>query len=249
MNDLITPISYEQYDKISDDIYFIGNNTIMKFNVSLSKDINNMRSHFHKEFKYNSKYSNCNSLVTIKRSFDFYISIENIKKDDSGIKEFIRIGVSEILLVRYKLQEVLKWFTSNEFQNLYGKKGKKLLILGRVSNIIIDRLPMNKYIEFEPTVCDYDTESVPGVRMYLSSKTNYVDINVDRLMGLIYLMDSINMYESAQLMINYLQRPENGTNLYSFTGQEAEMETKTIEGVRAKEGRRIPIKNNSLSNL
>ena len=251
MSNLITPITIEdeRYDKISDDLYIIGSNVVLRFNVSLSKNNDNIRNYFHKEYEYTSKYSNANTLITIRRSFDFFLSIENFKKDDiTGIKEYIRIGIQEIMLLRYKLREVLRWFTDKEFENLFGKKGRKLLILGRVEKICIDRLSMDKYLEFEPVVCDFETESVPGVRIYLSSENNYADMSVDRFMGLYYLLESINMYESAQLMLNYLGRPENGTNLVSFSGQEYERSSGT-EGISAKEGRRIPVKNRGLGDL
>ena len=34
---LIDPMEFTKYDKISDDVYALGPNTVLRFNVSLSK--------------------------------------------------------------------------------------------------------------------------------------------------------------------------------------------------------------------
>ena len=53
---MIDPMEFPIYDKVSDDIFVIGPNAILKFNVSLSKILNDgRRFHFYKEFKYPSK--------------------------------------------------------------------------------------------------------------------------------------------------------------------------------------------------
>ena len=69
------PISYERYDRISDNVLFLGQSTNLKFTVQLSKknpEYNN-RFHFHREYKYNSQYGD---LYSIKRDFDYFLSIE-----------------------------------------------------------------------------------------------------------------------------------------------------------------------------
>lgn len=231
------------YDKISDDIYYMGKNTILKFNVSLSRNIDNMRSYFHKEFEYNSKYANANTLVSIRRQFDFYLSIENVKIDEiSNEKAFILIGITEIMIFKYKLKDAIKWFRDKEFQDIYGYKNGKLIMTKRLNPIVIGNLPMNKYISMEPVVCDTGDDRVAGVRVYLSSENNYVDMTVDRFMGLYYIIDTINMYESAQLMVNYLGKPDYGTNRYSFSdGNDIEYADNS-----GSTGRKIPIKNKGL---
>ena len=68
---LINPIAIDpiQYDKITDDIYTIGKNVVLKFSVGLSKSYNNSRSYFHKEFENSSKYVDTKTLITIKRIY------------------------------------------------------------------------------------------------------------------------------------------------------------------------------------
>ena len=254
MSNLIVPAIIEQiqYDKISDDIYFLGKNVVLRFNVNLSKTgMNNERTHYHKEYQYSSKFSNePSNLITIRRNFDFYFSIENIIKDENNKKEFIRIGVTEIMSLQFYLKEVIKWFTDKKYEKLYASKNDRVIMLGRVDNIVMTNLPMDKYLEFQAIVCDYENNTYPGVRMYISSETNYIDMSVDKLMGLYYLLTNINMYESAQLMINYLQRPEYGTNMFTFNSNNKQQYSESkYNNIQAKEGRMIRPKNPTLKDL
>lgn len=215
MNDLFKQINY---DKISDDLCFLGYNTVFRFNVVLSKaSQDGKRNHFHQEYEYNSnKYIDTNKLITMRRQFDFYLTIENLRQNDFGVKEFIMIRTQDILFVREQLHEASRWFRDVQYENLFARKDNKTILLGNVQPIYINGLASDKYIKLEPTILNYDETSAPGLRMYLSSPDNYVDMTLDRLMGFIYLINSINMYESAQLLLNYLQRPELGTNLHTF---------------------------------
>ena len=75
---------------------------------------------------------------------------------------------------------------------------------------------MDKYLMFEPCVyLNFRGETEQGLRMYLSSRSSYCDISLNRLEAFIYTINNFNLFESAQLMINYFQRPEYGSNLYS----------------------------------
>lgn len=217
---LISPVMFEQYEKISDDLIYLGTNVVLKFTTALSKYSDKYgRTSFHKEYEYDSNVSDI-PLVSIKRSYDYYISIENIKAIESGYKEFIRIGISEILLLRQSLNMALAWFSDSAYDGLFAKKNDSLLITKDVVPIIVENLPMQKYIRFEPTICKRVTKECTGVRMYLSSDTNFVDISLNTFMGFVYIINSINMYDSAQAMLNYVRRPDNGYNIVSFTSSD-----------------------------
>lgn len=237
----INPIYYHnQYDKLVDDILIFANNAVLRMNVILSnKGDDKTRYHYHSEFMYDSnKYIDTDKLITLRRSMKYYLSIENLKAPMGSEKEFIMIGVKDIINVRFKLDQVSKWFTSSEFSGLYAYSDSKLVLLGRVEPIVISGLPMNKKIVLEPTVLVYDNASYEGVRMYLNNQNNYIDIHVDSFMGLLYIINSINMYESAQLLLNYLGRPELGTNLVTFNDNNNYIEQN--EKVEVKQNRKIP---------
>lgn len=216
-----------QYEKITDDLCILGVNTVLRFNVSLAnKTQDGLKKLFHSEFEYRagSKYSNLNNICNIRRTFEYYLSIENLRQDQNGNKEFIMIRIQDILYVREQFELATKWFRDTKYENLFAMSKGKLIMLGKVEPIKILGLAMGKSLMLEPVVVTYsDDNQTTGVRLYLSSKDNYIDMSVDKFMGVVYLISSINMYESAQLLLNYIQRPELGTNNYNMNnsrGQE-----------------------------
>ena len=97
-----------------------------------------------------------------------------------------------------------------------------------VNPIQITGLMFNKYLEFEPSIMNYDNgEQAIGVRMYINSDTNSVFMEISRFLGFKDFIENFNMYQSAQLMLNYLQRPEYGEYLY-------DMETKSYNTPKPK---------------
>ena len=106
--------------------------------------------------------------------------------------------------------------TDKEFENLFVQNNGKIVMYGRPEPISMTGLAMQKSLIFEPIIIDFNGQYDIGVRMYLSSINEYIDMRLNSFMGFVYLIDTINLYESAQILINYLQRPEFGTNLYSF---------------------------------
>ena len=100
-----------------------------------------------------------------------------------------------------------------------GWKKKKLICLkGVVESAVISGLANNKYITIEPIVYQFDEASPqsPGVRITLGGPT-FVDMDVDSFFGLYYSIQNVNMFQCAQNMVNYLGRPEFGTNLMNMS--------------------------------
>ena len=231
-------IDRSRYEKISDDIMIIANRVVLRMNVNLSyyTQENNKRINFHREVEYYSQKANKN-LINIKRNFDYYLTIEHIIN-----KDYIRIGISDILKLRYALDEAYKFFIDTKYKNLFVKHNGELRMYMRPDPIIITDLSMDKYLQFEPCIyTNFRGEAERGLRMYLSSKDSYCDISINRLEAFKYIIDTINLYESAQLMINYIERPEFGTNLYTFN---TEPEPESDIGFQGKEGRQVKSKNN-----
>lgn len=241
---LIEPMEFFKIDKISDDVYAIGPNVILKFNVSLSKISGGKRYHFHKEYEYPTKNIQDNpTLVTIKRSFDYYLSIENMQKDNNGNKLFIRIGPQEYMLFKRGLEEAISWFTDSKYAKLFAQDEGRLVLVAPIPEFKIHNLPMQKYIEFIPTIIDRgisNADKEPGIRIVLSDPLVYIDITLDRLMGLYYIVSCLNMYQSALSIINYIQRPEFGTNRFVIESQHvSHPDDGTRYGASGIEGRMV----------
>lgn len=209
-------INVADYNKITDTIMTIGSNCVLKFNVILNSENKNTGEveNFHKEFQYYSKRFSKNQ-YSIFRKFDYFLSIENYVPNDNGFRETIQIGVCEITMAKYLLNSVMEWFLNPDYKDLYSNKDGRLVITREISPKKV--FLRSKYIEIEPIVyIDADNNTDIGVRMYLNSETNYCEMSFSRFCGLHYMIDSFNLYESAIILINYIQRPELGTNLISF---------------------------------
>lgn len=223
--ELVEGIEFFKVDKISDDVYAIAPNIVLRFNVSLSKISNDKRYHFHKEYEYPVKnVPGINSLVTIKRSFDYYLSIENMQKDSNGNKLFIRIGPQEYMMFKRALEESIAWFTDSKYSKLFARDKGSLVMVAPIPNFRISNLPMQKYIEFTPTIIDKgiaNADKEPGIRIEFGDSSVVAEITLDRLMGLYYTISCFNMYQAALIMINYLNRPEFGTNRFVMEPQKS----------------------------
>lgn len=239
--ELVEAMEFFKIDKVSDDVYAIGPNVILKFNVSLSKISNGKRYHFHKEYEYPSRgISEQPTLVTIKRSFDYYLSIESMQKDDKGNKVFIRIGPQEYMLFKKALEEAISWFTDSKYSKLFAQDRGRLVMVAPIPEFKIPNLPMQKYIELVPVIIDRgiaNADKEPGIRIILSDPSTYVDINLDRLMGLYYIISCFNMYQAALAMVNYIQRPAFGTGRFVMDSQHISRHDDAKFGVSGIEGR------------
>ena len=210
---MINGIEYIDYDKISDDLCWLGNKCIVRMVVRLAnKNKEGNRNHFHKEFKYSTSYNDKREAITIRRSFDYYISIDNLETKDS-----IMITTRDILLLRMQINEVFKWF----YDKTFAIKNKKMIILEKKNPIYVEGLVGQKYLMFEPIVyIDMEEKQSKGVRITLSDPNVFADVPVHVFAGFMYLINSIDMYSAAQNLINYIGHPDFGTNLFTFEKSE-----------------------------
>lgn len=206
------PIEFLNYDKLTDVIYDIGFKTVLELVVSLSRKNETTldRYHFHREFKYPTKYSD--TMYSMKRSFDYYL---NIRRTDSHDNLGIMIRVQDMYLVINKLKDALNWFETG----IYGmRKNKELYIKVKQNSILIPELAAGKYIQLDPVVITYENTGVQiqGIRMTLGNPDIYTDVSIDRFYGLYYILSNLDLFGVAQNLVNYLGRPEYGTNLREF---------------------------------
>lgn len=206
-------VTYFDYDKLSDDLFFLGGHMVLRLNVSLNKvnPKDGTRISSYKEYKYStSKYSDVNQMITMRRSFDYYLTIDKLDMREMSVM----IRVQDILLLRAKVNEALSWFNDGTF----GMKNKRLYVIRKPQPSIVSGLIENKSIIFEPIVIEWENDGVQeqGIRVTLTESVAYTDIPIGRFYGFAYLINSVNMYESAQLLLNYLGSPEMGSNLITF---------------------------------
>ena len=210
---MINGIEYLDYDKISDDLCWLGNKCIVRMVVKLAnKNKDGNRNHFHREYKYQTNYIDKREAITIRRSFDYYISIDSLDSKDS-----ILITVRDILALRAHISQVFNWF----YDKTFAIKNNNMIILEKKKPVIFEGLMGGKYLMFEPIVYfDREEKQSKGVRITLGNPDTFTDVPVNVFAGFMYLMNSIDMYTAAQNLINYIGHPKFGTNLYTFEKSE-----------------------------
>ena len=229
------PIHFIDYDKLSDDVLYLGSKLFLRMNVSLSrKKEPDMRYHYHKEYSYDSPFSK-DKLYSIKRSFDYYLSF-----DKADLRNVIIIRAQDMIVLQRGLDRVVLWFEDKDHNAFYVKNKK--LIVKKQKPVIIDGLAMDGYLEFQPIVIlsENDNKQTPGVRLTMGKEDCFADITVDKLYGLVYTIREFRLYEAAQNLLNYMGRPDFGTNLYEIESNIVPEAEDKIEG--AKENRSIPSK-------
>lgn len=208
-------INHNDYKKISDKIMKLSDDYMLRFVTELYYMNKNGINNYHNEYGYisDNKYG-----VTINRDFNSYLSIESIKKSE-GQKVQIRIGIKEIGILKLKLKRVMEWFTSKQHENLFVVRDGKMTMLGKVPPVITVAM-FNSYIEFNAAVGkDPRTDQwCQGVRVYLGSDNISFFMPIATLIIFVDFINSFNMYQSAQLHMNYIGRPIDGSNYVDLTG-------------------------------
>ena len=203
-------IDFTDYDRITDTVYPFNNNLVLNFTVSLARqDKSGGRMFFHYETEYPSKYHGVDNARSIKRIMNFYYTIDN--KNDFGNGIILRLSDVYSLILGLRTT-VIPWFIGS----------------GRVFSIIENKLVVNKeykpfvftqseykWLTMEPIVIQFEDSSYKeGVRMTVNSRDEYVDMDVDRLLGFFYLLKNTDMYSVACNMVTYAKMEPYGINIF-----------------------------------
>ena len=229
MNQRIDPTNYE---KLQDDIYYIGGGIYLRLNVVLAKkDKDGNRRFFVSNYRYSSKYVDKGKVITMRRSFDYYLTIECTSDNTQNII----IRVQNMILLKAKIKEVTKWFSDS---NVFGIRNNKLVIYKKVS-VMIDGFPMEKFITLEPVIINYDDSSVqrPGVRFMVNNMI-FTDMAIENFYGLAYLIDTLNLYQSAQILTSSIGVIENPRTM-EFNDEEEIVEEPNVNGTDGRKPRKL----------
>lgn len=212
MRDNYEPIEILKFEKFCDDIVHMGKGLVIRINVNLARSYNGNRYFFYKEYEYTL---NGYKRVSIKRGFDYYVSIEDIQKPKERDKVFIRLGPGEFYSFLNLLRKAIDWFTDVKFKKLYANnKGVLVIALPTVPCESLKGLPMGLNLSMNPTVIDTGTTFKPGVTITVDDgKDKSIDytMTADNLFTVYGALLNFNMFTSAQIMLASMGIPL-GTN-------------------------------------
>lgn len=210
---------HNDYDRISDKVMWLSLGATLNFSVDLyyqrKDNISNskIKENFHREYLYRNS-SDENYKVKVVRDFSYYFSIEYTNKD---IKERVVIGVNEIYFLIFNLKKVMKWFIGENGVNVvFSKRSDGKIFIPTYPEPIRVNLAFGNYIEFEPAIDNTTGYETIGVKTYLNSDGIFFFMSSNILFSLFHMLSTCNMYELAQNMLNYIGRPEYGTNSFNL---------------------------------
>lgn len=209
-------IIFENYSKIKSTLAWLSNNIIIKMNVGLYRNTKRGgRVLYHSETQYYDNRAK-ESVINMEINVDPYLTIESLKAIN-GEKEYIQIKSADMIQLRFILDNIITLYRDKFNDIFYIEKG-----VYKINNTLMPDIIYNftygKEIIFSPSLVNSEladgTQRTDGVITMRLSRVSSVDMNLSKLYEFREILN-INLYTYGQALLNYLQRPEYGTELKS----------------------------------
>lgn len=211
MSDYKSPISFEDYDRITDTLMYLSDDLTLNFSVALSrKTITGERRFFQWEIMTGSDKYGSNKR-SIKRYMNFYFIINSKSDFNSGV--VLRPQDVEILIMVIE-QKILPWYFGDKKTNAFQMIGEDIAL--KKFEPVVYTQSEAKYLVFEPIIFSYNEKSTRGIRMSLQSGIS-ADMEIDTFMGFLHILRS-DMYATACILANYAKMQPYGINTYNPVG-------------------------------
>lgn len=168
---------------------------------------------YHREFLYPSdKYSNFNSLISMKRHFRYNLCINILGKDAAKYD----ILLNDMLIFIKIINMGYKWLSDEKYKKLYIYNNNGKITINRSLADDIEARLSYITIKLYPNVCtDMNGDDVEGISMLING-IDTIHITSMNYMGLLYILKTLDLFTAAQNLVNYHGRPQYGENMYSF---------------------------------
>lgn len=206
-------ITFHDYETISDTLLQLGQGAVLKMTVQLvSKSKDNERVPMSQEYLYRSnKYVNKDKVVSVKRKFFPYLSIEY--KDDTEImgKKSIQITHYDILGFQAKIIEV-DALLENSYAIKRGKQSNKIIVPAD-KNFEVESRPSDSVVTFGPTVIvDENGGTSPGVRLGLNHRL-FINMPIRTWKAFTYYIKTADLYGWASSIVSGYTNDTIGTGI------------------------------------
>ena len=222
-------ITHNDYYRICDRVMILSKEVTLDFIVDLFF-INDYKTknkiNFHSEYGFYNNDGKYN--ININRNFNYFLKF-NFKKwyNNSVSKSNAVITINNIYFLIFKLDQVLQWFKGDGVNNIFAKKDGKIFI-PTMPNPIKINLAYDTYLEFEPCIMNDNEQGVIGVKTFVSSDSACFFMDVNVLFSFYHMIKNFNMYLAAQNMLNYIGRPDNGTNFTDLSNSMINIKNKKV---------------------
>ena len=202
------------YAKVSCKILSLASNVVLRIVVILTdKTMNNTDIFVHREVEYSSSKFD-RKMKNISLTPSYFLTIENVKPNpNNGEKAYIIISQDDRPIVVRALKHAYDEYNKN-FSKIYAKRKGMLIKYGSTDPIEVTDLSLGKYLLINYDIVENKNgETFPGFRINLSSQTNYIVLSEKRFVAFLECLDKMDMFSYAMSLLNYVGRPELGTNL------------------------------------
>lgn len=207
-----SPITFNDYEKITDILIYFSTDIILKFVVQLArKDQDGRRRFFHRETTYESKYTNVGAVTSITRDVNFFFLID----DKRNYMDGVLIGVQDIVFLKMLIEnQILPWFIGDN--SIFNLSPDNTMVISGVYEPKQFTLSDYKYLEFHPLVITYDDgKSNYGIRMIINRPDNFVDMDLNKFMAFYYIITT-DMYSIASNLMCYTKTEPYGINEFNM---------------------------------
>lgn len=195
--------NFSDYKRVTDTLLFLDLNYSLTFTtVLMSKNQSGSDSFFQ------SEYMDQEGHISIYRQIKCYYVIEEKKTFGGG---FLLWPNDVFFLCKTIEEKVFPWFFGNE--NIFAVKENKLVVLGKYSPVDYIR-SMEQFLKFYPVIVTFkDGSEKEGVRIYVSSEEKYMDIDIDKLVQLFYILKNTDMMNLAYNALSYAKIGPHGKDI------------------------------------
>lgn len=207
-------VEFDDIAKISSVLMWLDKRTQLSIMTTLWNNSKKKgRTSYHKEVRYYNESAG-KQVVNITLEFKTYVIISQINSGENGEKCYLSMGIPEVYMLINALDSMYN-ILSTQYKSIFKSKNGSPFIDKKIKPVEINLSSVsNSYLVLTPDFITYrNGESAGGLRINLSSSTNYVILNLRDLIDIKEkLKTDIPLH--GQAMVNYIGRPEFGYNMY-----------------------------------
>lgn len=200
--------------KISRTIFKVSD-LILKLHVRLSVDKNGVVENFHRSFTNDSK----EEYITLDLPAFITFEYKDFPNEWARDKSIVLTGTNLVQLIRGLKILITRMSTGEMFAMT--KDTKEIIAYSdkvKENIVVVDNLGNNQIITMIPSVV-YDDENVSyeGATFFINRKEYALQLTIDQIDALYYMLQNIDIFTYSQLMVNYFVASQNGNPVQPVT--------------------------------
>ena len=212
-------VTFDDINKISTNVMWLSSNTILRVTANLwSISKKRGRSSYHRETRFYYDKAG-KQVVNINLDIDVFATIEQLKPNERSEKCYIRLNTTDLYYFRNAIESMFQ-ILNNDYNSIFGMKHGHARIQKKMTPIEVKCSYLNSYLVIQPDIIENrngdEHSSKGGIRINLSSPTNYVLLDMNGVITLKETLAHLSLPLYGQALINYLGAPKLGEHMYQI---------------------------------